>query len=99
MPTVIKKASGLPMITNGGVAEGQHGEDAILNEAADLVAVGRPIFAHPDWPYIVRAGEPYNWIEFDRKYVVKPAYDYSYGYPLDLKKTEWDPDIAKRRKK
>ncbi len=99
MPTVIKKASGLAMITNGGVAEGQHGEDAIVGEAADLVAVGRPIFAQPDWPYIVRAGEPYNWAEFDRKYVVKPSYDYTYSYPLDLKKTYWNPDITKRRRK
>ena len=97
MPQVIKEASGLPMITNGGIAEGEHAEHAITSGAADLCAVGRPLFAHPDWPYIVRAGEPYNWTEFDRKYVVKPSYDYARGYPLDLAVPDWDPDFSKRR--
>ena len=97
MPQVIKETSGLPMITNGGIAEGEHAEHAITSGAADLCAVGRPLFAHPDWPYIVRAGEPYNWTEFDRKYVVKPSYDYACGYPLDLAVPDWDPDFSKGR--
>jgi 2,4-dienoyl-CoA reductase-like NADH-dependent reductase (Old Yellow Enzyme family) len=99
MPQVIKEASGLPMITNGGIADGAHAEHAITSGAADLCAVGRPLFAHPDWPYIVRAGEPYNWTEFDRKYVIKPSYDYACGYPLDLAVPDWDPDVSKRRPK
>ena len=45
----------------------------------------------------LRAGEPYNWTEFDRKYVVKPSYDYACGYPLDLLVPDWDPDFSKRR--
>ncbi len=99
MPQVLKEASGLPMITNGGISEGKHAEHAITAGAADLCAVGRPLFAHPDWPYIVRAGEPYRWTTFDRKYVVKPSYDYGCGYPLDLKVPDWDPDFSKRRAK
>ncbi len=100
IPQAIREASGLPMITNGGISEGEHGERALTTGAADLVAVGRPLFAHPDWPYIIRAGEPYNWIEFDRKYVVKPAYDYTYGYPLDLfVPGSWDPDFENVRRK
>lgn len=97
MPKVLRDASGLPMITNGGIAEGAHAEKALATGAADLCAVGRPLFAHPDWPYIIRAGEPYDWVEFDRKYVVKPSYDYAQGYPLDLLVPDWDPDFSKRR--
>ncbi|MHA1565314.1 MAG: oxidoreductase [Alphaproteobacteria bacterium] len=99
MPEVIRQASGLPMIANGGIAEGEHVEHAITSDAADLCAVGRPLFAQPDWPYIIRAGEPYNWAEFDRKYVVKPPYDYTLGYPLNLVAPDWDPDTGKRRAK
>jgi 2,4-dienoyl-CoA reductase-like NADH-dependent reductase (Old Yellow Enzyme family) len=85
------------MIVNGGVTEGADVEEVITSGAGDLVAVGRPLFAHPDWPHIIRSGEPYNWTEFDRKYVIKPSYDYTYGYPLDLKKSDWDPDFSKRK--
>ena len=99
MPQVLKEASGLAMIANGGIAEGEHVEHVVTSGAADLCAVGRPLFAHPDWPYIVRAGEPYNWTEFDRKYVVKPSYDYGCGYPLNLTAPDWDPDFSKRRPK
>ncbi len=99
MPQVLKEASGLPMIANGGIAEGEHAEHVVASGAADLCAVGRPLFAHPDWPYIVRAGETYNWTEFDRKYVVKPSYDYACGYPLNLTAPNWDPDFSKRRPK
>ncbi len=99
MPQVIREASGKPMITNGGIAEGAHAETALTTNAADLVAVGRPLFAHPDWPYIVRSGEPYNWANFDRKYVVKPPYDYECGYPFDLLRPNWTPDLSSRRTK
>lgn len=100
MPEVIREASGKPMVTNGGITEGEHGERAITTGAADLVAVGRPLFAHPDWPHIIRSGEPYNWTEFDRKYVIKPSYDYAYGYPFNLKvPQDWDPNFETRRRK
>lgn len=99
MPEVLREASGKPMIVNGGIAEGADIEEVITSGGGDLVAVGRPLFAHPDWPHIIRSGEPYNWTPFDRKYVIKPSYDYTYGYPLDLKKTVWDPDITKRKKR
>ena len=56
MPAVLRAASGLPMITNGGIADGPQAEAALTSGAADMVAVGRPIFAQPDWPYIVRSG-------------------------------------------
>jgi 2,4-dienoyl-CoA reductase-like NADH-dependent reductase (Old Yellow Enzyme family) len=99
MPKAIRDASGLPIIVNGGVAEGADAEEVITSGAGDLVAVGRPLFAHPDWPHIIRSGEAYPWTPFDRKYVIKPSYDYTYGYPLDLKESRWDPDFSKRKKK
>ena len=92
MPTVIRKASGLPMITNGGIAEGAQAEAALKSGAADMVAIGRPIFAHPDWPYIVRSGQPYPWCDFDRKYVIRPPLDYAHAYPLGLTDPKWPTD-------
>ena len=89
MPTVIRKASGKPMITNGGIAEGAQAEAALSSGAADVVAVGRPIFAHPDWPYIVRSGVPYDWLAFDRTYVIRPALDYGIAYPVSLQDPQW----------
>ncbi len=97
MPTALREASGKPVIVNGAIAEGTDAEAVLTTGAGDLVAVGRPLFAHPDWPHIVRSGEPYPWIPFDRKYVVKPPYDYAHGYPLDLKQTHWTPDVSSRR--
>ena len=89
MPTVLRKASGLPMITNGGIADGPQAETALTSGAADIVAIGRPIFAQPDWPYIVRSGVPYDWAPFDRKYVVRPPLDYGIAYPLALTDPHW----------
>ena len=89
MPTVLRKASGLPMITNGGIADGPQAEAALTNGAADMVAIGRPIFAQPDWPFIVRSGVPYDWAPFDRKYVVRPPLDYGHAYPLALTDPNW----------
>tara|TARA_B100002051_G_C16589294_1_gene561881 strand:- start:336 stop:986 length:651 start_codon:yes stop_codon:yes gene_type:complete len=99
MSKIIRESSGLPMIVNGGISEGDDCEEILTSESGDICAVGRPLFAHPDWPHIIRSGEKYNWIEFDRKYVIKPTYDYSYGYPLDLKKSNWDPDLTIRKQK
>lgn len=96
MPAALREASGKPMIVNGGVAD-LAGSEKALAEAGDLVAVGRPLFAHPDWPHIIRSGEPYNWAPFDRKYVIKPPYDYGYGYPHGLPNDDWNPDTTIRR--
>lgn len=90
MPQVLRKASGLPMITNGGIAEGADAEAALTSGAADMVAIGRPLFAHPDWAYIVRSGQPYDWCAFDRKYVVRPPLDYAHAYPLGLADPGWE---------
>jgi len=89
MSTVLRKASGLPVITNGGIAEGAQAEDVLTTGAGDMVAIGRPIFAQPDWPYIVRSGAAYDWAEFDRKYVVRPPIDYAIAYPMALTDPKW----------
>ena len=89
MSTVLRQASGLPVITNGGIAEGVQAEAALTAGAADMVAIGRPIFAHPDWAYIVRSGAPYDWAAFDRKYVIRPPLDYAIAYPLALTDPKW----------
>ncbi len=89
MSTVLRAASGLPVITNGGIAEGAQAEQALTTGAADMVAIGRPIFAQPDWPFIVRSGVDYPWAEFDRKYVIRPAIDYAIAYPLAVIDPNW----------
>ena len=89
MPTALRAASGLPMIVNGGIAQGQDAEAALTSGAGDLVAVGRPIFANPDWPQMVRSGHPVDLVPFDRKYVIKPPIDYSYAYPADYAAPAW----------
>jgi N-ethylmaleimide reductase len=98
MPKVLRKASGKHVIVNGGISEGSHAEEVITSEAGDCVAIGRRLFAHPDWPHIIRSGETYPWLPFDRKYVIKPPYDYAHGYPLDQISVDWNPDVASRRK-
>jgi N-ethylmaleimide reductase len=89
MPAVLREASGLPLITNGGVGDGPQAETALTSGAADIVAVGRPIFAQPDWPYIVRSGVPYPWADFDRKYVIRPPLDYGIAYPMAIEDPNW----------
>jgi len=89
MPAVLREASGLPMIANGGIGDGPDAEAALTSGAADMVAIGRPIFAQPDWPYIIRSGAPYAWAQFDRKYVIRPPVDYSIAYPTGLTDPHW----------
>ena len=89
MPAVLRQASGLPIITNGGIADGAQAEAALTSGATDVVAIGRPLFAHPDWPFIVRSGMPYDWLPFDRKYVIRPPLDYGISYPLALSDPHW----------
>ncbi len=89
MPAALREASGLPMIANGGIAQGPDAEAALTSGAADMVAIGRPIFANPDWPQMVRAGHPVDLVPFDRKYVIKPPLDYGYAYPADYAAPAW----------
>jgi N-ethylmaleimide reductase len=97
LPKALREASGKTVIVNGGISEGSHAEEVITSGAGDLVAIGRPIFAHPDWPHIIRSGEAYPWTPFDRKYVIKPSYDYAYGYPFGQSSVDWSPDVTSRR--
>lgn len=97
MAKAIAEASGKPMLVNGGIADGPGAEAVFENEAGAAVVVGRPLFAHPDWPHIIRSGMDYPWAEFDRKYVIQPPVDLATGYPMDRRVPDWDPDTAKRR--
>lgn len=97
MPEILRSSSGKPMIVNGGVADLADSE-AALKSAGDMVAVGRPLFGHPDWPHIIRSGDTYDWLRFDRKYVVKPPYDYDIAYPAELPRDDWTPDLSVRRR-
>lgn len=98
MPVAIREASGKPMIVNGGISDGADAVDVSAQGAGEFCAVGRPLFAHPDWPHIIRSGQAYDWAPFDRKYVIKPPYDYGHGYPVTLPETDWNPDFSTRRR-
>ena len=98
IPVSLKKHTNKSLIVNGNVFDGDTAEEVFNSDAGDFVAIGRPIFAHPDWVYIVASGLPYNWLEFDRKYVISPPYDYSYAYPKSLPKRDWSPTARLKRK-
>lgn len=89
MSSAIKESSGKPVIVNGGIVEGSQAETALSSGAGDFVAIGRPLFAQPDWAYIVRSGMPYNWTEFDRKYVIQPPVDLAQAYPQVIEDPLW----------
>ena len=97
MPQVIAEASGKQMLVNGGIADGPGAEAVFETGAGDAAVVGRPLFAHPDWPHIIRSGMEYPWAEFDRKYVIQPPVDLAHCFPMDRIVPDWDPDPAKRR--
>jgi len=74
---------------NGGIDDGPKAEAAPASGAANIVAVGGPIFAQPDWPYIMRSGAPCAWAPFDRKNVARPRLDYALAYPLAIENPRW----------
>lgn len=98
MPKVLAEASGKPVIVNGGITDGADAERVFETGSGDVVAVGRPLFAHPDWPHIIRSGMAYDWIPFDRRYVIQPPVDLSICYPQDRRVPDWDPDVTRRRR-
>jgi 2,4-dienoyl-CoA reductase-like NADH-dependent reductase (Old Yellow Enzyme family) len=72
IPAVLRQSSGKPLIVNGGVHEAADAQRVIESGAGDLVAVGRPLFANPDWANRVRAGDLAVQTAFERKYVIDP---------------------------
>lgn len=97
MAKAIGETSGKPMLVNGGISDGPGAEAVFETGAGDAAVVGRPLFAQPDWPHIIRSGMDYPWAEFDRKYVIQPPVDLAVTYPMDRRVPDWDPDVSKRR--
>ena len=97
MAKAIGEASGKPVLVNGGIADGQGAEAVFDSNAGVAAVVGRPLFAHPDWPHIIRSGMDYPWAEFDRKYVIQPPVDLNLCYPMNRRMPQWDSDLSKRR--
>ena len=89
LSSAIRKTSGIPVITNGGIAEGDETEDCLKSGGGDMVAIGRQSLTHPYWPYIVRSGVKYDRLPFDRKYVIRPVLDYGIAYPVALEDPKW----------
>src|ERR1700681_1481100 len=89
MPAALREASGLPIITNGGIADGPQAELALNNGAVYIVAIGRSLFVQHHWPYLVRSGVRFPWAESDRKYVIRPPLDYALAYPIAIDDPNW----------
>lgn len=52
----IRRAAGAPVIAVGQIRWPETAEAALENEQADLIALGRPSLADPDWPAKARSG-------------------------------------------
>jgi hypothetical protein len=37
----------------------------------------------------IKAGAAYDWLPFDRKYVIRPSLDYGIAYPAALEDPNW----------
>lgn len=54
----VKKALRIPVIASGSLNTPELAEEALTNEKADFVALGRPLFADPYFPEKVLTGRP-----------------------------------------
>jgi len=57
LSTMARGITGLPVIANGGLHDPGLADDVILDEHADLIALGRAALATPDWPRRIANGE------------------------------------------
>lgn len=57
LSTVARGITGLPVVANGGLHDPDLADDVILDEHADLIALGRAALATPDWPRRIANGE------------------------------------------
>nr|WP_261341277.1 NADH:flavin oxidoreductase [Rhodopirellula sp. SM50] len=57
LSTMARGITGLPVIANGGLHDPDLADDVILDEHADLIALGRAALATPDWPRRIANGE------------------------------------------
>lgn len=56
LASLAKKYSGIPVIACGKLEDPKKGETLLLNEEADLIALGKGALANPDWPKRVLEG-------------------------------------------
>ena len=59
-----KRFTSLPVIANGGLDEPAVAAAAVTGGAADIVALGKPALANPDWPTRARTAEPLDEFDF-----------------------------------
>eukprot|EP00903_Cladosiphon_okamuranus_P002155 g2153.t1 len=67
-PTLARLArllSGLPVIANGGLGEPDRAARMLADDSADLIAIGKPALASPDWPRKVQDQEVPDPFSFD----------------------------------
>lgn len=65
LAALARELGGVPTIANGGLGDPVTASRAIASGAADLVSLGKPALANPDWPLRARAGQPLEAFDFE----------------------------------
>lgn len=71
LSTMARGITGLPVIANGGLHDPDLADDVILDEHADLIALGRAALATPDWPRRIANGE--RVVAFENEMILPSA--------------------------
>jgi 2,4-dienoyl-CoA reductase-like NADH-dependent reductase (Old Yellow Enzyme family) len=50
MAEAVKRGAGIPTMAVGSITQAEMAEEILLNERADMVALGRELLRHPNWP-------------------------------------------------
>ncbi|WDD97855.1 tRNA-dihydrouridine synthase [Thalassomonas actiniarum] len=65
LAALAKHYSGLPVIANGGIVEGEQALDVIKHQQADIVAIGRAALANPNWVDAIKYGQALRAFDYD----------------------------------
>ncbi|WDE06762.1 NADH:flavin oxidoreductase [Thalassomonas viridans] len=65
LAALAKHYSGLPVIANGGIVNGEQALDVLENQEADFIAIGRAALANPRWAEAVRHGKTLHAFDYD----------------------------------
>ncbi|ASP34174.1 NADH:flavin oxidoreductase [Labrenzia sp. VG12] len=78
--------SGLPVIANGGLGDPERAAKMLTDDSADLIAIGKPALAAPDWPRKVQeqhVPEAFSFDMFSPLADLKSANDYFARVPAE----------------
>ncbi|WDE10612.1 NADH:flavin oxidoreductase [Thalassomonas haliotis] len=65
LAALAKHYSGLPVIANGGINNGEQALDVLGRQQADVIAIGRAALANPNWLQAVKSGQALNDFDYE----------------------------------